>query len=369
MVINMKKILFYINTIHYGGAERVMVNLANKFSNQGYEVVLVTSFYAKEEYILNNKVKRLSLEDKDLKQSFIKKNFSRTFKLRKICKGEKPDIVISFMAEANFRAIVATMFLNIKTLISVRNDPNKEYPNMLYKVMAKILYPLASGCVFQTEDAKKWFPKRIQKKSKIILNHVDEKFYKVKFEGEKKDIITVGRLEPQKNHKLLIEAFSQIADEFPNENLIIYGDGSQKQNLKELTKKLGIEERVVFMGTCIDIQEKIKNAKLFVLSSNYEGLPNVVMEAMTLGIPVISTDCPCGGPRMLIENDKNGVLVSVDNVDEMSDAIRSVLGNLTFADSLSYNAKITSKKFEPNKVFKVWKNYVDEIISSIKDYA
>jgi glycosyltransferase involved in cell wall biosynthesis len=357
----MKKILFYINTIDYGGAERVLVNLANEFSTRDYEVILVTSYYEREEYKLNKKVKRLSLEDKEKNQSFIKRNFTRTIKLRNLCKIEKPDIVISFMAESNFRAIIATSFLGIKNLISIRNDPSKEYPNILYRLIAKVLYSLASGCVFQTEDAKKWFPKRIQRKSKIILNHVDEKFYQVDFKGERRNIVTVGRLESQKNHKLLIEAFAKIVNDFPNENLIIYGDGSQRKSLSELTKAFGIEEKVTFMGTCKDIQEKIKDAKLFVLSSNYEGLPNVVMEAMTLGIPVIATDCPCGGPRMLIHNDKNGILVKVNNIQEMANAMRKVLSNSTFANSLSYNAKIVAKEFEPSKVFEQWENYINII--------
>jgi len=173
----MIKILFYINTISNGGAERVIVNLANSFSEKDYEVVLVTSHYSSNEYPLKSKVKRLTLEKTNLKQSFFKKNITRVYRLRKICKQERPDIVVSFMAEANFRAIIATMFLGIKTLISVRNDPNKEYSKKIYRLLAKLLYPFASGLVFQTEEAKKWFSKRIQKKSKVILNHVDEKFY------------------------------------------------------------------------------------------------------------------------------------------------------------------------------------------------
>jgi len=281
--------------------------------------------------------------------------------LRKICKNENPDIMISFMAEANFRTIAATMFLDIKTLISVRNDPDKEYPNKLYKLMAKILYPLASGCVFQTEDAEKWFSKKIQRKSKIILNHVDKKFYKIHDQGEKKNIVTVGRLEPQKNHELLIEAFAEIANDFPKENLVIYGNGSKRQALYELAKKLGIEDRVYFMGFRLDIQEKIKDAELFVLSSNYEGLPNAVMEAMALGLPVISTDCPCGGARILIDNNINGILVKAGDKEEMANAMRRILSDYSFADYLSHNAKITAKEFEPDKIFESWQNYIEQI--------
>jgi UDP-N-acetylglucosamine:LPS N-acetylglucosamine transferase len=165
----MKKILFYINSIHYGGAERVIVNLANEFSKRNYKVVFVTSFKDNKEYILDESIERITLEENNLKKSFIKKNIFRTLNLRKVYKHHKPNIVISFMAEPNFRAIAASMFLNIKNIISVRNDPNKAYPNILYRIVARILYPFADGCVFQTDDAKKWFSNSIQKKSKIIL--------------------------------------------------------------------------------------------------------------------------------------------------------------------------------------------------------
>lgn len=357
----MRKLLFYINAIHHGGAERVMVNLANEFSRRGYAVILVTSFYDKKEYALDQMVRRESLEGVELVQGSLKKNFSRIVKLRKICKRERPDVVVSFMAEANFRAILATRLLGIKTVVSVRNDPQREYPNFAYKTVAKILFPLASGYVFQTEDAKNHFPRSIQDKSRIILNHVDKKFYKTNYEGDRKDIVTVGRLEKQKNHKLLMDAFAKIAGDFPEDNLSIYGDGSLRQSLSDYAASLGLENRIAFKGLAMDIQEEIKGAKLFVLSSDYEGLPNAVMEAMTLGIPVVSTDCPCGGPRLLIDSGENGVLVPVRDADKLAKAMKSVLEDGCFAGKLSQRARERSLDFAPEEVFGEWEQYILEI--------
>lgn len=360
----MKKILFYINLITYGGAERVLVNLANEFSKRDYQVILVTSYYndKKEAYEIDKNIKRISLQNSKENKLFIIKNIILTYKLRKICKQENIDVVISFMAEPNFRAIISTTFLGTKNVISIRNDPNMEYPNFLYKILAKILYPFASGCVFQTEEAKKWFDKSVQIKSEIILNHVDKKFYQVKFEGVRKDIVTVGRLEKQKNQKLLIEAFGKIAIDFPDENLIIYGDGSEKESLEKLTKSLCIENRVIFKGFYNDIQEEIKGARVFVLSSDYEGLPNAVMEAMSLGLPVISTDCPCGGPKLLISNNENGILVNVGDLEEMVIALYKILSNRELAESLEENAKIKSFEFESVIIFNKWEQYIKNII-------
>jgi glycosyltransferase involved in cell wall biosynthesis len=357
----MSRLLFYINAIHHGGAERVMVNLANEFSRRGYTVILVTSFRDEKEYELDPLVRRESLEDSEIDQGSLKKNISRIAKLRRMCKRERPDVVVSFMAEANFRAILATRLLGVKTVISVRNDPKREYPNLAYKAAAKLLFPFASGYVFQTEDARNHFPKGIQDKSKIILNQVDEKFYNANYEGERKDIVTAGRLGKQKNQKLLIDAFAKIAGDFPEDNLVIYGDGSLRRSLSEHAAALGLQDRIIFKGVVTEIQEKIKGAKLFVLSSDYEGLPNVVMEAMTLGIPVVSTDCPCGGPRLLIDSGENGVLVPVGDAEKLGEAMKSVLGDSGFAEKLSRNARKRSLDFAPDEVFREWEQYLLDV--------
>lgn len=360
----MKKILFYINSIGHGGAERVIVNLANQFSLKGYNVLMVTSFKSDKEYKLNDNVKRISIFETYVNESFIKRNISLCKSLRRICKHEKPNIIISFMGENNFRAILSTMFLNTKTLISVRNDPNREYPNKMFKFIAKTLYCFANGCVFQTEDARAWFPKIIQRKSKIILNQVSDKFYNLNSEQKKENIVAVGRLEESKNHKLLINAFSVIAKDFPNEKLIIYGDGSLYEDLKNYSIKKGLKDRVVLRGFEDNIENKIKNSKLLVLPSNYEGLPNVVMEAMTIGIPVIATDCPCGGPRMLIEHNKNGILVPVGDSVSLAKELNRLLKDDELRKEISLNARDRAKDFEPSKIFKVWNEYVEEIIGT-----
>ncbi len=358
----MRKVLFYINAIHHGGAEKVLVNLANNCAATHYKTIVVTSFIDREEYTLSSEVERLSLEKYNLGKSFLNRNIARTIGLRKICKKEKPDIVISFMGEANFRAILATRFLRIPTLISVRNDPDKEYENFLMKVLAKALFRLADGCVFQTEEAKNWFPNQIKKKSRIILNQVDEKFFGTPYVGERKDIVTVGRLEPQKNHRLLIRAFYRIAKRHQDVNLIIYGDGSLYTELSRYVEKLRLQERIKLKGAAMDIQEKIYDAKLFVLSSDYEGLPNAVMEAMTLGIPVISTDCPCGGPRLLLQNNEYGILVPMKDEIAMARAMDQVLKDTKLANELSQKGKLRSLAFEPKVVFKEWNEYINEII-------
>ena len=170
------KVMFYINAIHDGGAERVMINLADRFARFGHEVILVTSFVDKWEYEIPSGVKRLNLCD-NIPKGFLKRNLLLYRLLRKVVKCEAPDVLVSFMAEPNFRALLATRGLKTKNLISIRNDPNKEYPTKKFRFFARWLYKKADGIVFQTADAKAWFSKKIQNKSKIIYNQVNEKFY------------------------------------------------------------------------------------------------------------------------------------------------------------------------------------------------
>jgi len=354
----MGKILFYINAINGGGAERVMVNLAKYFSENEYETVLVTSFQDTWEYPLGTKVRRLTLENEELKQSRIKRNLSRIKKLRLICKQEKPDVLVSFMAEPNFRAVAATRGLPVKLLVSVRNDPDREYSGKLGHFVGKYLLPMADGCVFQTGDAQKWFPKRLQKKSKIIYNAVKEDFYSVERKPIRGEIVTCGRLTEQKNHKLLINAFAKVQKAFPFAVLKIYGEGTLREELQGQIDALDLNEKVFLMGATNNVAKALETADLFVLSSDYEGMPNALMEAMAAGVPCISTDCPCGGPRELFAEELSDKLVQCGNADQLAEKICKALE----AAENGMKEKNRAEIFKPDRVNQTWKNYVDQLI-------
>lgn len=353
-------LLFYINAIHDGGAERVMINLTKQFANLGHNVVLVTSFVDQWEYPVDEKVKRLSLEQEEICQNRIARNLSRIRKLRKICKEERPDVLISFMAEPNFRAVVATLGLPVKTIVSVRNDPNREYAGKLGHLVGKYILPMADGCVFQTEQAKAWFPKRLRKKSAIIMNAVAEAFYNVKRQGGK-NIVALGRLTGQKNHTMLVRAFAGIADKYPGWNLRIYGQGELQTHLEQLIQSLGMEQRIYLMGATSQVPQILGNAGVFVLPSDYEGMPNALLEAMAVGVPSISTDCPCGGPAMVIRHGENGLLIPVGDEQALANALDSLLAEPKKAEKLGEQAKLDAQSFRPEKVFKLWKEYVQKV--------
>ncbi|WP_419022022.1 glycosyltransferase family 4 protein [Holdemanella sp.] len=355
------KIVFYINTLGGGGAERVVSALAKSFSAAN-EVIVVNSYAVDKEYELNDKVRHIYLEKNNTSRNFITRNIHRVSRLRYILKSEKPDVLISFMAEPNYRAIVASIGLKNKTIISVRNDPDKEYPGVLTGFLAKTLFRLADGIVFQTEDAKKWFPDSIQKKSTIIYNQVDDVFFNTKFHGVRHDIVSTGRLTNQKNQKMLIRAFASVADKI-TENLIIYGEGELRSELESLIAKLHMTNRIFLPGRIENVAETIKSAKLFVLSSDYEGMPNSLMEAMVLGIPCISTNCPCGGSRKIFEGQKNGLLVPVNDVKTLAEKIIYLLKNKPVREKISDNALKASKMFSSQVITDKWLSYINKIIT------
>ena len=354
----MKKIMLYINVIYGGGAERVMVNLAKYFSENGYDTTLVTSFRSTGEYPLAPTVRRLTLEETEIKQSRIKRNLSRIKKLRTLCKAEKPDILISFMEEPNFRAILATRGLPVKTLVSVRNDPNKEYAGKLGWFVGKVLLPMADGCVFQTSDAQKWFPERLQKKSRIIYNAVKEDFYQVERTPVRGEIVTCGRLTEQKNHKLLINAFAEVQKIYPYATLKIYGEGALREELQDQINTLDLNEKVFLMGATNNVAKALQTADLFVLSSDYEGMPNALMEAMAAGVPCVSTDCPCGGPRELFGNLCVEDLVCCNEPKQLAQTMEKKLEQ----NDQSCMQRKRAEQFRPEKINYEWIKYINELI-------
>ena len=355
------KIMFYLNTLGIGGAERVMSQLATHFNKAGYCTVFVTSFAQGQEYALGEGIVRYSLEETEIPQSRIKRNVTRITKLRKLCKQENPDVLVSFMQEPNFRAILATVGLPVKTLVSVRNDPNREYAGKLGRFVGKVILPMADACVFQTEDAKAWFPKGLQKKSQVIMNDVKEEFFDIARESTG-NVVTVGRLNKQKNHALLIRAYAAIAAKYPDRKLLLYGKGDLHDELHRLIDQLGMQDHISLQGATEDVAGVLSKAGVFVLSSDYEGMPNCLLEALAAGVPSISTDCPCGGPKMLIEHGKNGLLVPVGDEAALTESMDRLLSNPDFAQTLGENARQRAMDYSPEKVFAQWRAFVESLL-------
>lgn len=356
----MKKILFYIDSLYRGGAQRVMSNLVAYFSNN-YDVVLVNDFVPdnqKVDYDLPVNIKKIYLR-KSPDGNPVTKNISRIIILRKTIIKENPDTVLSFLGNPNKRMLIATIGLKCRKVVSVRNDPSHEYGGgNLSRWFARRLFSRADGVVFQTQDASKYFQKSVQNKSTIIMNPVSKQFYQVNRCTPEKDVVTVGRFEAQKNHLLLLQAWKEIEQSFPDDHLIIYGDGSLRKEYEEYIQEQGLNDRVLLPGIVKDIPQKLASAKLFVLSSDFEGMPNALMEAMAVGLPVISTDCPCGGPRMLIQDLSQGILVPCKDVNALKKAMKELLGNIEERKHKGLSAKTRANAFAEDSIYGQWEDFL-----------
>ena len=354
-------IAMLIGSLTKGGAERVLVNLADYFVNSGYRVTMVTQYRWVDEYPLNKKVKRVlsDISKEETSKSRIV-NFKRRFmKLREIWKSEKPDVILSFIGKNNMMAILTSRFLNIPVAVSVRADPGQEYYNFWMRTLARNLFARADGVILQTRQCLGFFPEKVRKKAVLLRNPVSGAFFRDRYRcGREKTIVAVGRVDENKNHELLIRAFAQIAEEFPEYQLIIYGEGELREKLRLLSGELQLSERILLPGSIANVADAIYRSRIFVLSSNTEGVPNTLIEAMLMGLTVVSTDCPCGGPADLIRDGYNGCIVPVKRVDKMTEKLRFLLNNLHIADEMGENAAKTSEIFAGDKVYGEWERYL-----------
>ena len=333
------KITFCIPSLGSGGAERVVSVLANKFDGYGYETSIIMLSHNLCVYPLSENIKIECLDcDDDGKLPYVKRYPLRLKKIRTAIKKLSPDVVISFMSETNIDVCFALSGMNIPVIVSERNDPAIDPASKIKKLMRRLAYFKPHGFVFQTPDAQAYFSKRIQKKSKIILNPLAD-YLPAPYDCEReKRIVAVGRLNKQKNFPMLIDAFSSFSKKHLEYTLEIYGEGVLEEKLKQYISDKKLNDKVILKGFCKDVHEKILSASMFVMSSDFEGMPNALLEAMAIGLPCISTDCPCGGPRMLIESYKNGILVPVDDTQKMTEAMLYMAGKPEEAKKMSSNA-------------------------------
>ena len=356
-----KKFVFYVHSLIKGGAQRVILNLTESLLAKGHQVTIVTTTVYHPEYELPDGATRIFsdiTEDEITNNRIV--NFKRRFmKLRNIWKSERPDVIVSFIGKNNFMAILTAWGLKVPVVASVRGEPNAEYYDKMQQILAKTLMGKADGLILQTPDAKAYFPKWIQKKAVILENPLNPLFIDSYYEGPRKnEIVSVGRLDSNKNQKLIIDAFCQIAGDFPEVNLILYGSGEDHEKLIDYAQKTPYKSQIFLPGPIRNVKTRIEKSKIFVLSSNTEGMPNSLMEAMALGIPSISTDCPCGGPRMLMEGKENGILVPVGKVEPMAKAMRKLLTDEELWEKYSRNAYKLSKELHPDKVNQKWEEYL-----------
>lgn len=349
------KIVFLTYLHGFGGAEKQNVMLANAMAERGHDVTIISISVNNNCYPLNEHVKYEFIPDRKTNALRI---ITRYQDIKKRLKEIKPDLTVNFWFQSAYMTAMMKKSITGDVIYSERADPGDTEYNGMLGLVRKLTLPKIDGFVFQSKGAQSYFNEKVQKRSVVIPNPVfikAENFPEVK--ERRKEIVTVGRLHPQKNQKLLIDAFALVADRLPEYTLAIYGDGELQDGLQKQIDELGLKDRAFLKGTSKQIHQLINDAALFVLSSDYEGIPNTLLEAEALGIPSISTDCKPGGAREIIDNGVNGYLTPIGDKEKLAEAIYNLLTDFEKQKQFSEEGKKSMSKFEPECIYNAWESF------------
>lgn len=344
----MSKISFVIGGMSRGGAERVISILANHYAELGWNVDIVMFLQNNVEYKLDDRIHLVDMTRKTQNKIAGAPYWVSSFK--RYIKRKDPDVIVSFVARINVVVLLATLGMKKKIIISERNDPALDGRSKFLDAITKVLYKSARKIIFQTNRAAGHFKGSILKNSVIIPNPITVNCFVQ--EKTKHKIVSVGRLAEQKNHQLLIDAFSEIVERHPDYELWIYGEGTLRNELEKKISKLHLENKIFLPGNTPDIYEKIADAEIFVLVSNYEGLSNALLEAMMMGLPCISTTC--AGSDEYIEDGCNGLLVPVGDREKLTVAIERLIENDSLRISIGKSGKKSVEQCDSRIVIKKW---------------
>lgn len=346
------KLLFVNASLTNGGSERAMTLLANQMAAFGHDVTMLLIRDKPRTYAVNDDVKLIQLTYRSTNK--VAMLFERLQLVRQHAKELNSDCIVSFMWDVNVMTLAATLGLHTRKVVSERAFPGSSERTRMSKILQWVFYGAADAIVYQTEMARDYCPRRLKSRSHVIPNIVNRPDVEPFKGGRAKKIVSVGRLNEQKNYPMLLRAFSKFVASHTDYRLEIYGDGGLKNSLIKLSAELGVSDSVSFMGYVDDVAERINNASMFALSSNFEGISNAMTEAMSLGLAVICTDCPAGGAALMIEDGQNGLLVPVGDVDSLTDAMCRVADDPAFARRLGEQAKKSVEGYSAERIGHIW---------------
>lgn len=350
-----KRILFITLFLAKGGAERAVSIFSSELARRGEDVHLILFKRLPNEYPLAKEVK---VYEFGWMMNWSKLGLcKRIMQMRQLIRRIAPDIVIPFLAMPTVYTYFGCLGLKKLTFIStVRNNPLLYIERPLMKRLVNYITEKSDKIMLQTQEQRRYFPNKLGSKIFVVPNPVEQQMLDTAYycRREVKRIVSVGRLNKQKNHTLLIKAFARLSDSFKELSLVIYGEGNDREKLEQLINKLGLRQRVSLPGNIEKVSEELARADLFVLSSDYEGLPNTLIEAMAVGVPCISTACPTG-PKDLIQNKRDGLLTRVGDEERLARAMKYLITNFEERQKISMAAKCKIREsFSVSKVVDIF---------------
>ena len=351
------KVMIILNDLGNGGVERVLSTIANYLCSSHMDVSILAISSSKISYKISENINYKFVPVKTVYSKIpIAHEIKGMLCILKEIKKENPHWLIGFDDSIIIRFVPGAWLLRKKILVSERIDPSI-YKNPIVRLLRYLSYNMANIVVFQTPDAQSFFSKRIQKKSVIIPNPL-KKNLPIHDTNSNNDIIMACRLRAQKNIYMAIDAYYKLRQEYPDYRLVIYGEGQQKEELQQYANHLGLSGHVVFPGYTNHIHEKMKECRIYISSSDYEGISNSMLEALAIGVPSVVTDCPVGGARMFIKTNINGILVPVGNAELMYRGMKRIIENPLLARKLSINATRIRETLSSDIICNEWKQLI-----------
>ena len=349
----MKQIVFVTGAMSRGGAERVISLLSRHYAQQGWRVRILMLLHSQVDYELDPAVEVLDFSN-DKRKAVL--DMPRLMgKVRSFVKQEQPDAVVAFMAPICLIAGFACRGLKTRLVVSERIDPALDPRSLPFRLALKNVYEKANLVVFQTRRARDYFPENIRRNGVIIPNPIQVKALAAPARTHR--IVTAGRLMPQKNQKMLIDAFACLHQARPEYTLDIYGEGPLTDTLQRQIDSLGLTEAVTLRGNVSDIHQQMADAQMFVLPSDFEGLSNALLEAMMMGLPCISTDC--AGSDEAIQSGENGLLIPVGDTQALAEAMERLAADGAFAEKLGAAARESAQQYTLDRVIDRWRKAIE----------
>ena len=357
------KILFLNTNIGYGGASKMIVWVANQCAKKGHDVTFLTYRDKKVYQTLNPQVKLIqeSLEEGNSCGNPV----ATVIWLHRFITTYCFDIGVAFLSPSMLRMAFAAKGTKMKVVFSHRGDPF--FTTLRYSFKSKVINKLntwafnqADGYVFQTQMAQAYYDKAIQDRAVVIPNPIRQMQRTEERKGNiRKSFVAVGRLDlKQKRQDLMIEAFNLISSKYPDFNLEIYGDGEDEEKVKLLAAS---NKNIHLMGKTSNVVEAIQNAWATVLSSDFEGIPNALLESMSLGLPSISTDCSPGGAAMLIRNKENGFLTPRGDAKALAEAMEYTILHHEETEEMARVGQEVNELYSEDKISDRWNSFLDNV--------
>ena len=348
------KITFLTASLGSGGAERVVSLLANRMTEMGHQVEIICLLYDDIFYNIHSGV-NITIAPEECPGNLGK----RLWWLRRYVKKSRTDICIAFTEGVYCATICALMGTGIPVIASERLDPH--FMSWKRNLLKKVFLPHAAWLVVQTEYIKKYFHGSIAKKTSIILNPVNDRVYDIEPCKKENTIISVARLFPQKRQEILIKAFAKIAERFPEWKLVIYGEGPNRDSLESLVSsfKSQVSSRILLPGRCETVIEEMNKAKIFAFSSDYEGMSNAMLEAVCVGLPIVSTRV--SGTDELIRDGVNGYVVNLGDTEALAKALEKLMADETKILDFSLESRKLAESFRMDTIMEEWLSLVRKV--------